>query len=116
MAASASTRTPTWPAGPSMRWGSPPSPCWPGAAGWTGVSWPAWAWRGGMAALKKAAQVALRDVTGTSTQVTGNWVSAGRAQLRLGHDLLWYPYARPEDEWEPAGSPQPDPARAAEIL
>jgi len=66
--------------------------------------------------LMKAAQVALRDVTGTSTRVTGNWVSAGRAQLRLGHDLLWYPYARPEDEWEPAGSPQPDPARAAEML
>ena len=44
--------------------------------------------------LIKAAQMALRDVTGTSTRVTGNWVTAGRAQLRLGHDLLWYPYAK----------------------
>ncbi len=66
--------------------------------------------------LMKAAQVALRDVTGTSTRVTGNWVTAGRAQLRLGHDLMWYPYARPEDDWEPAGPPQPDPVRAAGML
>ncbi len=63
--------------------------------------------------LMRAAQAALQDVTGTSTRVTGNRVTAGRAQLRLGHDLLWYPYTRPEDEWEPVGPPQPDPARAA---
>ncbi len=69
-----------------------------------------------VAGLMKAAQVALRDVTGQSTQVARNWVTGGRAQLRLGHDLRWYPYARPESDWEPVGPPQPAPARAAEML
>lgn len=66
--------------------------------------------------LLKAAQAALEDVTGLSVTVLRNRVTAGRAQLRLGLDLLWYPYAMPEDDWEPAGPPQPDPVRAVEML
>jgi hypothetical protein len=66
--------------------------------------------------LLKAAQVALEDVTGLSATIIRNRVTAGRAQLRLSHDLLWYPYAMPEDAWEPAGPPQPDPVRAVEML
>jgi uncharacterized Zn finger protein len=70
----------------------------------------------GAADLLKAAQVALRDVTGAPVHVTGNQVTAARAQLRLGRDLLWYPYAHSDGEWEPAGQPHSDPARAAQIL
>jgi uncharacterized Zn finger protein len=68
------------------------------------------------AELLKAARVALRDASGTPARVTRNRISAGRVQLRLGRDLLWYPYARSDGDWEPAGPPQSDPARAAEPL
>jgi len=68
------------------------------------------------AELLKAARAALRDVAGAPARVTGNRVTAGRLQLRLGRDFLWYPYARSGSEWEPAGPPQPDPARVAETL
>jgi hypothetical protein len=68
------------------------------------------------AELLKAARSALRDVVSEPARVTGNRVTAGRAQLRLGRDFLWYPYAQSGDEWEPAGPPQPDPAQAAETL
>ena len=64
----------------------------------------------------KAARTALRDAAGTPARVTGNRVTAGRLQLRLGRDLLWYPYVRSADAWEPAGPPQPEPARATETL
>ena len=70
----------------------------------------------GAAELMKAARAALRDAAGAPAGVTGNWVTAGRLQLRLGRDLFWYPYARSADAWEPAGPPQPEPARATEIL
>jgi hypothetical protein len=70
----------------------------------------------GAAELMKAARTALRDAAGAPARVTGNRVTAGRLQLRLGRDLLWYPYARPADAWEPAGPPQPEPARATETL
>lgn len=66
--------------------------------------------------LMKAARMALRDVAGAPARITRNRVTAGRLQLRLGRDLLWYPYARSAGEWEPAGPPQPEPARATEIL
>jgi uncharacterized Zn finger protein len=66
--------------------------------------------------LLKAARVALRDVSGTTARLARNRITAGRAQLRLGRDLLWYPYSRSDDDWEPAGPPQSDPARAAESL
>jgi hypothetical protein len=42
--------------------------------------------------------------------VRASWVSsgitAGRLQLRLGRDLRWYPYARSDTEWDPAGRPR----------
>ena len=61
----------------------------------------------------KAARAALRAKTGAAQAVTqGNRVTAGRLQLRLGRDLRWYPYARSDDDWEPSGAPEPDPARA----
>jgi uncharacterized Zn finger protein len=66
--------------------------------------------------LMKAARTALRDAAGEPARVSRNRVTAGRLQLRLGRDLLWYPYARSASEWEPAGPPQPDPARATETL
>jgi len=68
------------------------------------------------AELMKAARTALRDAAGAPAEVTLNRVTAGRLQLRLGRDLLWYPYASSAGEWEPAGPPQPDPARATETL
>jgi hypothetical protein len=48
--------------------------------------------------LMKAARTALRDAAGEPARVTRNWVTAGRLQLRLGRDLLWYPYARSAGE------------------
>jgi hypothetical protein len=68
------------------------------------------------AELLKSSQATLRDATGTAATVVRNRVTAGSVQLRLGRDLLWYPYARSDGDWEPAGPPQPDPARAAEVL
>jgi uncharacterized Zn finger protein len=66
--------------------------------------------------LLKAARAALRDASGSPARVTRNRVSAGRMQLRLGRDLLWYPYLRSDGDWEPAGPPSPDPASAAAAL
>ena len=68
------------------------------------------------AELMKAARTALRDAAGEPAIVIRNRVTAGRLQLRLGRDLLWYPYARSAGEWEPAGPPQPEPTRATETL
>jgi uncharacterized Zn finger protein len=71
----------------------------------------------GVTDLLKAARVALREAAGeATTTVTWNRVTAGRLQLRLGRDFLWYPYARSDNDWEPAGPPQPDPVRAVETL
>ncbi len=70
----------------------------------------------GAAELMKAAGTALRDAAAAPARVTGNRVTAERLQLRLGRDLLWYPYVRSADAWEPAGPPQPEPARATETL
>jgi uncharacterized Zn finger protein len=58
------------------------------------------------------ARRALRDVTGTVGRVTRNRLTAARCQLRLGRDLLWYPYVRAADTWEPAGTPHHDPDEA----
>jgi len=66
--------------------------------------------------LLKAARAALRDMSGTRARVTRNRVTAGRMQLRLGRDFLWYPYLRSAGDWEPAGPPKPDPAAAAAAL
>jgi uncharacterized Zn finger protein len=60
-----------------------------------------------------AARAALHDKTGAAQAViSGNRVTAGRLQLRLGRDLRWYPYVRSDDDWEPSGAPDADPARA----
>ncbi len=60
----------------------------------------------------KVAGAALKEATGAAVTISGNQVSAGRLQLRLGRDLMWYPYARSDDGWEPAGPPRPDLAGA----
>ena len=69
------------------------------------------------ARLLTAARAALRAKTGSAQAVIqGNRVTAGRLQLRLGRDLRWYPYARSDDDWEPSGAPEADPARALQDL
>jgi hypothetical protein len=70
----------------------------------------------GVTELIKAARVALSQAAGSGARVAGNQVTAGRLQLRIGRDLLWYPYAHANGDWEPAGPPQPDPARAIALL
>jgi len=64
------------------------------------------------AELLTAARVVLRAKTGAAGTVKGNRITAGQLQLRLGRDLRWYPYARSDEDWEPSGSPETDPARA----
>jgi uncharacterized Zn finger protein len=66
--------------------------------------------------LLKAARSVLRSKTGAAESVRGNWVTAGRLQLRLGRDLRWYPYARSDGDWEPSGPPEADPAQAVAAL
>jgi hypothetical protein len=68
------------------------------------------------AELLQAARAALRAKTGAAEAVLGNRITAGRLQLRLGRDLRWYPYARSDQEWEPSGPPQADPALAVADL
>ena len=63
----------------------------------------------GTAELLTAARAALRDVTPATASVTRNRVTAGRVELRLGRDFLWYPYAQSDGEWEPAARPGPTP-------
>ncbi len=66
--------------------------------------------------LLTAARAALRTKTGAKDAVHGNQVTAGNLQLRLGRDLRWYPYTRSDEDWEPGGSPETDPARAVADL
>jgi uncharacterized Zn finger protein len=66
--------------------------------------------------LLKTARAALQAKTGAADSTRGNRVTAGRLQLRLGRDLRWYPYARSDGDWEPSGTPEPDPARAVANL
>jgi uncharacterized Zn finger protein len=68
------------------------------------------------AELLQAARAALRAKTGAAEAVRGNRITAGRLQLRLGRDLRWYPYAQSDQEWEPSGTPQADPALAVADL
>jgi uncharacterized Zn finger protein len=68
------------------------------------------------AGLFGAAQAVLRAKTGTAEVVRGNHITAGHLQLRLGRDLRWYPYARSDQDWEPSGSPEADPALAVADL
>jgi uncharacterized Zn finger protein len=62
--------------------------------------------------LVTAARAALRIKANAAETVQGNRITAGRLQLRLGRDLRWYPYARSDQDWEPSGAPETDPARA----
>jgi uncharacterized Zn finger protein len=62
--------------------------------------------------LLAGAQDALHVKTGEAAATSGNRVSTTRLQLRLGRDLLWYPYTRSGPDWEPSGAPDPDPAAA----
>ena len=66
--------------------------------------------------LLKAARSVLRSKTGAAEGVSGNRVTAGRLQLRLGRDLRWYPYARSDGNWEPSGPPESDPVQAVAAL
>jgi hypothetical protein len=66
--------------------------------------------------LVDAARAVLRAKTGVAENVRGNRITAGRLQLRLGRDLRWYPYARSDQDWEPSGSPEADPALAVADL
>jgi uncharacterized Zn finger protein len=69
------------------------------------------------AELLTAARAALRAKTDAARPIVqGNRVTAGRLQLRLGRDLRWYPYGRSDDDWEPSGAAEADPARALENL
>ena len=66
--------------------------------------------------LLEMAQAALRAKTGAADVVRGNRITAGRLQLRLGRDLRWYPYAHSDQDWEPSGPAQADPALAVADL
>jgi uncharacterized Zn finger protein len=68
------------------------------------------------AELMKAAQAALREAVGAAVDTSSNRVTAGGIQLRLGRDLLWYPYALSDGQWEPVGPPQADPVQATQAL
>jgi uncharacterized Zn finger protein len=82
-----------------------------------GTSWEPAADAGSDAAeLLKAGQAAMREPGGATVSIRGNQITSGRIQLRLGRDLLWYPYALANGLWEPAGQPQADPAQAAKEL
>jgi len=65
--------------------------------------------------LLKGAMTALHSATRETAYVVANKVTAGRVQVRLGRDLLWYPYLSSGEDWEPAGQPHADPARAIEV-
>jgi uncharacterized Zn finger protein len=62
--------------------------------------------------LLTAARAALRSKANAAETIQGNRITAGHLQLRLGRDLRWYPYTRSDQDWEPSGSPDTDPARA----
>jgi hypothetical protein len=62
--------------------------------------------------LLTAARAALRAKANAAETIQGNRITAGHLQLRLGRDLRWYPYARSDQDWEPSGSPETDPAQA----
>jgi len=68
------------------------------------------------AGLLDAARAVLRARAGAAEAVRGNRITAGRLQLRLGRDMRWYPYARSDQDWEPSGQPQADPALAVADL
>ena len=62
--------------------------------------------------LLTAARAVLRAKAGAAETLQDNRITAGHLQLRLGRDLRWYPYTRSDQDWEPSGSPDTDPAQA----
>ncbi len=61
------------------------------------------------AELLKGAVTALRSATGEPAYVVANKVTAGRVHVRLGRDLLWYPYLSSGEDWNPPAGPMPTP-------
>jgi hypothetical protein len=61
---------------------------------------------------RETLRVEWPDATRPRLRVWRNrWTVEGRdAQLRLGHDGLWYPYTKDRGTWWPAGPPDTDPA------
>ncbi|WP_338685220.1 SWIM zinc finger family protein [Streptomyces acidiscabies] len=65
--------------------------------------------------LKRAREALRADwADGTPPRLRAwrnRWTVEGRdVQLRLGRDWLWYPYAKDQGTWWPAGPPDADPA------
>jgi hypothetical protein len=67
------------------------------------------------AADRDAGRPARQDQRGAA-HYRGQPVTAARMQLRLGRDLRWYPYARSDDDREPSGAAEADPARGLKGL
>jgi uncharacterized Zn finger protein len=75
-------------------------------AGWD----PATEGEPGTAQLLQAAQATVRQASGSTPRLRHDRITVAGLQLRLGRDYQWYPYRRIGSSWEPAGSPDPDPA------
>jgi len=57
-----------------------------------------------------------RRALGTAVRATGNRLTDGDRQLRLGTDARWYPFQRRAGSWDPAGPADLDPTEAAVSL
>ena len=57
-----------------------------------------------------------RRALGTAVRATGNRLTNGDRQLRLGTDARWYPFQRRAGSWDPAGPADLDPTEAAASL
>lgn len=69
----------------------------------------------GVHGLLAEAREQMRQLTGVPPRLTRNRLSSAGLQLRLGRDLLWYPYLRANGRWDPAGPPSPDPGTALQV-
>ncbi len=65
------------------------------------------------AAVDPAAVDEARTVLTGPVTVRGNRITAGRKQLRLGDDGLWYLFTRQFNDWTLAAPPSPDPTKFA---
>jgi uncharacterized Zn finger protein len=70
----------------------------------------------GTAQLLHAAQATVRHASGLASRLRHDRITVAGLQLRLGRDYQWYPYRRIGSSWEPAGSPDPDPASALTLV
>jgi uncharacterized Zn finger protein len=62
--------------------------------------------------LLDAARAQVRLLTGVPPRRTRSRLTSAGIQLRLGRNLLWYPYLRSSGQWDPAGPPSNDPGVA----